>query len=116
MKNMTRHSAVALLLGAAGMYVYFALIGVVSFLSAKQGMHKWVFSLPKSLQETAILAHYGIEELIASLTDSFRHIRTRSCEINQRKPGSAWVSGISWGSNLLFHLPFSCLPRRFVMD
>lgn len=67
MKNTTRHSAVALLLGAAGMYVYFALIGLVSVLCTKQGMHKWVFSLPKSIQETAILAHHGIEELITSL-------------------------------------------------
>lgn len=67
MKNMTRHSAVALLLGTAGMYVCFALIGVVSVLSTKQGIHKWVFSLPKSLQETAILAHHGVEAFIVSL-------------------------------------------------
>lgn len=67
MKNKTYHSTGALLIGAAGMYVFFALIGAVSVLSTKQGLHQWVFRLPKPFQETAILAHHGVEAFIVSL-------------------------------------------------
>jgi hypothetical protein len=58
---------VALLLGAVGMYAYFSLIGIVKFISMKQGLDKWIFHLPKSLQETVFLAHCSVEGLLVSL-------------------------------------------------
>lgn len=67
MKKETSHSIIALLLGAVGMYIFFAVIGLVSTTSMKQGLEKWVFLLPKSLQATAFLAHSTMEELLVSL-------------------------------------------------
>ena len=67
MKKATTHSIVALLFGAVGMYVFFAVIGVVSVISMKQGLERWVFYLPKSFQETAFLAHSNVEGLLVSL-------------------------------------------------
>lgn len=67
MKKETNHSIAALLFGAIGMYVFFAVIGVASVISMKLGLERWVFFLPKSLQATAFLAHSNMEGLLVSL-------------------------------------------------
>jgi len=67
MKKNILHTIIALLLGALSLYIFFALIGVVTVWSAKSHLYAWIFNLPKTCQPTAFLLHNNLEELIVAV-------------------------------------------------
>jgi hypothetical protein len=67
MRKNKIHTIITLGLGGLSMYLYFALIGVVKVMSMKFCLHKWIFNLPKPLQQTAYLLHNNFEELIVAV-------------------------------------------------
>ena len=67
MKKTTLHIALALLFGSLSLYIYFALIGVVTVWGDEKILYSWIFELPKPIQQTAYLLSTDLEGFIIAI-------------------------------------------------